>query len=87
MILFLLTTLSVSFARPPSGELMEVRIEGNGIREPVRLEITIQEAGFGAKVIAPLSQAVANALRQCNRFSDLVTADPLFSKYPAKLYW
>ncbi len=75
MILLLLTTLSFSFAHSPTGELTEVRLEGKGLREPVRLEIATPGTGLGSKIIAPLSQAVANALRDCNRFSDLIAAD------------
>lgn len=55
-----------------AGELLEIRLEGEGVAHPVRLELSLPIQGMASKVVGPLSQSVANALRQCTGLSQLV---------------
>ena len=61
-------------AEPQSaGELLEIRLEGEGVNHPVRLELALPTQGMASKVVGPLSQSIANALRQCVGLAALVS--------------
>ncbi len=54
------------------GELLEIRLEGEGIKNPVRLEIALPTQGMASKAVGPLAQSVVNALRDCRGLPELV---------------
>ena len=55
-----------------AGELLEIRLEGAGVTHPVRLELELPTQGMASKMVGPLSQSVANALRQCKGLPELL---------------
>jgi hypothetical protein len=55
-----------------AGELLEIRLEGAGVDQPLNLEISLPIQGMASKVVGPLSQSIANAVRQCPGFNQLV---------------
>lgn len=54
------------------GELLEVRLEGEGMAHPVRLELALPTQGMASKAVGPLAQSVVNALRECRGLPELV---------------
>ena len=64
--------LSYALEEAPRGELIEVRLEGSGVKNPVSLELAFPQSGIAPQVVPSLAQSMTEALRNCPGFSSLV---------------